>query len=128
MRTLTTILAATLALPPALVAQTRPDTALRPFISVDSPVVAITNVTVIDGTGAAAQTGSTVVFQRGRIVAVGAKAQVPAGAQVIDGQGKTLVRGLVGMHAHLFSAAAGGREEQMVVHPAQSRNERLALA
>src|SRR5690349_9898858 len=110
MRTLTTILAATLRLPLALVAQTPPDTSLRPFISVDSPVVAITHVTVIDGTGAPAQTGSTVIIERGRITAVGARAQVPAGAQVIDGQGKTLIPGIVGMHDHLFYTAAGGRE------------------
>src|ERR1051325_3397719 len=105
MRTLTTMVAVTLALPFALGAQTRPDTALRPFISVDSPVVAITNVMLIDGTGAPPRTRSTVVLQRGRIVAVGAKAQVPAGAQVIDGQGKTLIPGLVRMHDHLFYAA-----------------------
>src|SRR5260370_38253228 len=77
MRTLSTVL--TVILPAALAAQQR-DT-LRPFISVDSPVVAITNVTLIDGTGAEAQTGSTVVIQRGRIAAMGARAQVPAGAQ-----------------------------------------------
>jgi imidazolonepropionase-like amidohydrolase len=106
MRTLTALLFATL--PAALVAQA-PDSLLRPFISVDSPVVAITNVMVIDGTGAPPQTGSTVVLQRGRIVAVGTKAQLPAGAQVIDGQGKTLIPGLVGMHDHLFYTAAGGR-------------------
>lgn len=107
MRILTTLL---IAIPAALVAQAPADSALRPFISVDSPVVAITNVTVIDGTGAPARTGSTVVMQRGRILAVGAQAQVPAGAQVIDGQGKTLIPGLVGMHDHLFYTAAGGRE------------------
>ena len=112
MRTSTAILAAIFSatLAAALVAQTPPDTSLRPFISVDSPVVAITNVTVIDGTGAPAQTGSTVVIQRGRIAAVGARVQVPAGAQVIDGRGKTLIPGLVGMHDHLFYSAAGGRE------------------
>jgi len=112
MRTSTAILAAIFSatLTAALVAQTPPDTSLRPFISVDSPVVAITNVTVIDGTGAPAQTGSTVVIQRGRIAAVGARVQVPAGAQVIDGRGKTLIPGLVGMHDHLFYSATGGRE------------------
>src|SRR5204863_4872150 len=112
MRTSTAILAAIFSatLTAALVAQTPPDTSLRPFISVDSPVVAITNVTVIDGTGAPAQTGSTVVIQRGRIAAVGARVQVPAAAQVIDGRGKTLIPGLVGMHDHLFYSAAGGRE------------------
>ena len=57
MRTSTAILAAIFSAPlaAALVAQTPPDTSLLPFISVDSPVVAITNVTVIDGTGASAQ-------------------------------------------------------------------------
>jgi imidazolonepropionase-like amidohydrolase len=113
MRTLTAILIAALPLllplPAELVAQTPPDTTLRAFISVSGPVVAITNVTVIDGTGAAAQTGSTVVIERGRIVAVGARAQAPAEAQVIDGQGKTLIPGMVGMHDHLFYTAAGGR-------------------
>lgn len=108
MRTLTALLLA--ALPATLVAQTRPDSALRPFISVDAPVVAITHVTVIDGTGAPARTGTTVVIRHGSITAVGAQAQVPAGAQVIDGQGKTLIPGLVGMHDHLFYTAAGGRE------------------
>ena len=108
MRILTALL---VAIPAALAAQAPPpDSALRPFISVDSPVVAITNVTVIDGTGAPARTGSTVVLQRGRIVAVGAGTQVPGGAKVIDGQGKTLIPGLVGMHDHLFYTAAGGRE------------------
>src|SRR6266705_5335704 len=123
MRTLSTVLtvvfSATLAA--VLVAQT-PDT-LRPFISVDSPVVAITNVTLIDGTGAPAQTGSTVVIQRGRIAAVGARAQVPAGAQVIDGSGKTLIPGMVGMHDHLFYTAAGGRDVSVA-----STGPRLYLA
>jgi imidazolonepropionase-like amidohydrolase len=110
MRVLTALAALLVAIPAALVAQAPPDTSLHPFISVDSPVVAITKVTVIDGTGAPARTGSTVVIQRGHIVAVGPQAQVPAGAQVIDGQGKTLIPGMVGMHDHLFYTAAGGRE------------------
>src|ERR1041384_5643259 len=103
MRTLTALLAA------ALRAQA-PANPLQPYISVDSPVVAITNVTVIDGTGAAPQPGTTVVMQRGRITAVGKSITVRAGALVIDGHGKTLIPGMVGMHDHLFYTAAGGRE------------------
>ena len=37
--------------------------ALRPYVTVNEPVVALTNVRVIDGTGAAARTGQTVVIQ-----------------------------------------------------------------
>lgn len=96
---------------PAAVAAQAPANPLRAFIAVDSPVVAITNVMVIDGTGAAPRPGTTVVFSHGRITAVGdARLQVPAGAQVIDGHGKTLIPGLIGMHDHLFYTAAGGRD------------------
>ncbi|HVH66355.1 MAG TPA: amidohydrolase family protein [Gemmatimonadales bacterium] len=111
MRTLTALLVALLVVfSGTLVAQAPADTTLRQFISVDSPVVAITNVTVIDGTGAPAKPGRTVVIQRGRIATVASGAQVPTGAEVIDGTGKTLIPGLVGMHDHLFYTAAGGRE------------------
>ena len=105
---LSTVLLAAL-LPGALAAQA-PTDPLRPFISVDTPVVAITNVTVIDGTGAAAQPGRTVIIQGGRIAAVGPRVPIPAGAMVIDARGKTLIPGLVGMHDHLFYTAAGGRD------------------
>jgi imidazolonepropionase-like amidohydrolase len=121
MRTLTALLAAAL-LPAALRAQA-PANPLQPYISVDSPVVAITNVTVIDGTGAAPQPGTTVVMQRGRITAVGKSITVPAGALVIDGHGKTLIPGMVGMHDHLFYTAAGGREVSVA-----STGPRLYLA
>ena len=83
---------------------------LRTYVTVDSPVVAITNVMLIDGTGAAPLAGQTVVIRNGKIAAVGARAAVPGGAMVIDGRGKTLIPGIVGMHDHLFYTAAGGRE------------------
>jgi len=107
MRPLTAFLAALI--PATVTAQASRDS-LRPFISVDSPVVAITNVTVIDGTGAPAQVDNTVVIRNGRIAEVGTRVAAPSGAQVIDGHGKTLIPGLVGMHDHLFYTAAGGRD------------------
>ena len=100
-----------LAAVPVTLAAQAPVDSLRSFISVDTAVVAITNVTLIDGTGAAPRPGSTVVISHGRISAVGgAQLQAPAGAQVIDGHGKTLIPGLIGMHDHLFYTAAGGRD------------------
>ena len=67
-----------------------------------SPVVAITGVTLIDGTGAAPVRDAAVVVRGGRIVAAGPRARVavPAGARVIDGRGKYLIPGLWDMHAH----------------------------
>ena len=80
------------------------DPALRPFVSVSEAVVALANVRVIDGTGAAARENQTVLIENGRITAVGPAAQVrvPAGARTLDLAGHTVIPGLVGMHNHTF--------------------------
>lgn len=83
------------------------------YVAIDTAVVAITGVTVIDGRGGPAQSGQTVVIRDGKIVAVGSGVAVPAGAYTIDGTGKTLIPGLVGMHDHMFYTAAGGFANQM---------------
>ncbi len=77
--------------------------AVRPYIKVDSPVVALVHVRVIDGTGAAARDDQTVVLSGGKIESVGdaASAAVPANAKVLDLHGYTVIPGLVGMHDHL---------------------------
>jgi imidazolonepropionase-like amidohydrolase len=88
---------------------------VRPYVRVDSAVVALTNVRVIDGTGAAQRDNQTIVISNGKISAVGRAGQVrvPAGAQVLDLAGHTVIPGLVGMHNHLFYTAAGGRRAQL---------------
>ncbi|HEV7765510.1 MAG TPA: amidohydrolase family protein [Thermoanaerobaculia bacterium] len=64
------------------------------------PAVAIRNVRLFDGTRVVPS--ATVVFRDGVIVAAGANAKVPEGAQVIDGTGKTLLPGLIDSHTHVF--------------------------
>ncbi len=70
----------------------------------DAQTIAITNVTVIDATGAAAQPGMTVIVQGGSIAALGASGQVPLpnGASVVDGAGRFLIPGLWDMHVHTY--------------------------
>jgi len=87
----------------------------RQYVSVSEPVVALTNVTVIDGTGSAPKPNQTVVIQNGRIAEVGAASsvKVPAGARTMDLAGSTVIPGIVGMHDHPFYTAAGGRAAQM---------------
>lgn len=68
------------------------------------PAIVIRNVTLIDGTGAAARPDVTVTVVDGRISAVGTAAVAPAGATVLDGTGKWLIPGLWDMHVHLTVA------------------------
>ena len=77
---------------------------VRPFVKVDAPVVALTHVRVIDGTGAAPRENQTIILSNGKIFAVSdaASAQLPKDAQVLDLQGDAVIPGLVGMHDHLF--------------------------
>src|SRR5687768_823139 len=72
----------------------------RQFVSVDTAVVALTNVKLIDGTGAPARDAMTVIIEGRTIRAVGptASTQPPANALVIDLNGHTIIPGLVGLH------------------------------
>jgi enamidase len=93
----------------ALLAQQPPQGA-RQFASVTDSVVALTNVTVIDGTGAAARTGQTIILEGGSIRSVGdaASAKIPAGARTMDMTGRTVMPGYVMLHEHLFYPSGGG--------------------
>lgn len=85
------------------------------YVSVSDPVVALTNVTVIDGTGSAPKAGQTIVIRNGIIADVGpaARVTVPADARRLDLPGHTVIPGLIGMHDHLYYTAAGGRRAQL---------------
>jgi imidazolonepropionase-like amidohydrolase len=74
------------------------------FLSVDSPVVVLQHVRVIDGTGAAPIDDQSMTIQSGVIQALGPSASItaPSGARTIDLSGRTVIPGLVGMHDHLF--------------------------
>ncbi|HEY6245463.1 MAG TPA: amidohydrolase family protein [Pyrinomonadaceae bacterium] len=79
------------------------------FIRTEAPLVALTHVRVIDGTGAAAKEDQTLVISNGKIDSVepSASAKIPANAQTIDLTGYTVLPGLVGMHNHMFFPMGG---------------------
>ena len=60
----------------------------------------VRNVTVFDGEGNRIDNGAA-LFADGKVVAVGQTLDAPAGATVIDGQGKYLTPGIVDIHSHL---------------------------
>src|SRR5437016_4333905 len=84
--------------------------AVRAFVQIDTPTIALTHVRVIDGTGAPARADQTVIIRDGMIAAVGAgtSVQVPPGAQVLDLTGKSVIPGLVMVHEHLYYPTGPG--------------------
>jgi len=85
----------------------------REFVSVDAPIVALTHVKLIDGTGAPAVDDQTVVIQNGKISAVGKTGVVviPKGAKVLELAGHSVYPGFVGLHNHTYYNG-GGRSVQ----------------
>ncbi len=79
------------------------------FIRTEAPVIALTHVRVIDGTGAPALDGQTIVISEGKIQSVGPSkdAKPPVNAQTLDFEGYTVLPGLVGMHNHMFFPMGG---------------------
>ncbi len=79
-------------------------TAVRAYVSVDAPLIALTHARVIDGTGAAPREDQTLILNNGIITTIGSSAStaVPAGAQTIDLTGKSVIPGLVMVHEHLY--------------------------
>ncbi|HKI03383.1 MAG TPA: amidohydrolase [Thermoanaerobaculia bacterium] len=72
-----------------------------------SQPVLITNATVLTAAGDRIERGS-VLMRDGRIAAVGANVQAPAGATVVDGTGKWVTPGVIDAHSHLGVYASPG--------------------
>ena len=71
--------------------------------------VALTNVRIIDGTGAAPMEDQVVLIADGKIQALGpaSSTKIPEGTQTLDLKGYTVMPGLVGMHDHMFFPMGG---------------------
>ena len=94
-----------------------PSPAAKAFIKVDAPVVALTHLRVIDGSGAAAREDQTIVISKGKIESVGdaSSTKVPKDAQVLDLHGYSVIPGLVGMHEHMFYPAGDAIFHEMPI-------------
>jgi imidazolonepropionase-like amidohydrolase len=72
-------------------------------LSAAAPVV-IQNATIMTVTKGNIDKGS-VVLQDGKIVAVGTKVNIPAGATIIDATGKYVIPGIIDCHSHIATEA-----------------------
>ena len=92
-------------------------TLLKSLVKVPGGAVAFTHVRVFDAEARSFHADQTVVVDKGKIASVGpaASARVPAGAQRVDGRGRTLVPGLWDCHMHVASDFTGVQELSMGV-------------
>src|SRR5689334_17158444 len=87
-----------------------PQSDRQQFIRVEAPLIALTHVRIIDGTGAAPVEDQTIVVRDGKIQWVGPTSDASKasdGAQLIDLNGYSVLPGLVGMHDHMFFPMGG---------------------
>jgi imidazolonepropionase-like amidohydrolase len=87
---------------------------LRPFLAVlsllvasaiDAKPLAITGVTVYDGTSATARfSDAVIVIQGERLLCVGSRSEcpIPDGAETIDYRGRFITPGLIDSHVHFM--------------------------
>ncbi len=111
LRALDSLVGLLLAASPAVHAQRAPIApALRSYVRFNAEALALTHVRVVDGTGAPARDDQTLIIRDGRIAALGpaATTSVPAGAEVVDLTGKSVMPGLVMVHEHLYYPVGAG--------------------
>ncbi len=87
----------------------------RAFVTIDAPIIALTNARIIDGTGAPTRDGQVIVIRDGLIQDVGdaGNVDIPAEAEVHDMSGRTLLPGYVMVHEHMFYPAGRGAYNSM---------------
>ena len=81
-----------------------------------SGVIALTGARIVTMNGDEVIEKGNIIVEGNRIVAVGASAKVPAGAKVIDVAGKTIIPGLIDVHAHGSQAENGWVPQQSWVN------------
>jgi imidazolonepropionase-like amidohydrolase len=104
------------------------DPRVKQFVVHDAARIRIDNVRVIDGTGAPAQAGQTLLVENGKILRMGpsaALAKEPADT-VIDGRGRSIMPGLVMLHEHLLFLDTTGDPPAYLSEPLSSPKAYLA--
>ncbi|WP_440957432.1 amidohydrolase family protein [Oceanicaulis sp. LC35] len=94
----------------ALAVQPAPDglDPVEPYLAFEEGPVLIEHVLVLDGTGAPAQPDMSVLLEDGRITRLAPSSELDVSGSVrrVDGEGRTLIPGIVGAHNHTHMPGA----------------------
>jgi imidazolonepropionase-like amidohydrolase len=105
---------------------------LRPFLASESTSFLLDNARVVDGTGAVAREGLSLLIENGLIAKIGPSDEIaaPAGAERLDLAGHTVLPGLIMMHEHMdYSSGNGGPlSDDEVFDPHPNSIPKLLLA
>jgi imidazolonepropionase-like amidohydrolase len=89
---------------PAAAQQSAPANPLAVPVPPAGRLVAITNATIMTASSGTIPRG-TILIRDGRIAAVGANVQIPAGAQIINAEGRYVTPGIIDAHSHTAAEA-----------------------
>ncbi len=81
-----------------------------------SNFILIKSADIIDGTGANIMLGYDILIRDSVIEEIGKKLKVPKRATIIDAKGKTIIPGLINMHAHFFNYDGSVFNNQFVTY------------
>jgi imidazolonepropionase-like amidohydrolase len=105
---------------------------LAASIVVAQPVTIIKTSALIDGRSDAPRANQIIVIRGNRIESVGSDTAIPAGANVIDLTGMTVMPGLIDSHTHIFlqgeDPAEGGYDAQLLKYGLAYRAARATVS
>ena len=89
------------------------------YVEIQDSIVALKNVTLIDGTGGAVKYNQDILLRNNKISAIGntGKLSLPENTKIVDATGKTVIPGLIMMHEHLFTAKPFNRNYRPYTWP-----------
>ena len=85
-------------------------------MSAQDTVLVLRGATIHTAAGAPIP-GGTIVLRGGKIAAIGAAVNVPAGARVLDVSGKTIIPGMIDEHSHVGATPTDLNDSPMVIGP-----------
>lgn len=95
--------------------------AMRKYVAVSDPRVALRHVRVIDGTGTPPAENQALLIADGRIASLGPdrETRIPKDFKILDLEGRTVIPGLVMMHEHLVYPTARSADAERM-YPSQA--------